>query len=289
MPEPTITLDGADGVSVTLHESATRAVSRVTGLMGIGDLRESRRVRPQAHGAIDETRYEDGRLIVIEGATWSQVSHAEAYAEFRLISAAMLETLDVGPALLKWTEGGTGIELQRLVRLAAGLDPPIEGGAALLQYQAQFFAEDPRAYSQDENTATGEALTSASGGMTFPVVMPITFTPSDSGEVVVVNAGNRPTPPVFRIYGACLDPQLLLVGTTSRIALTGYISAGDYLEIDVARRTLKMNGVVSALNYLDAANTSWFEIPKGTSTIQLLSGSFDAVARCDAVTRSAYA
>jgi hypothetical protein len=42
------------------------------------------------------------------------------------------------------------------------------------------------------------------------------------------------------------------------------------------------------LNFLDAANTTWFELPKGTSTVQLLAGSFDTSARVSVLYRAAY-
>jgi phage-related protein len=47
---------------------------------------------------------------------------------------------------------------------------------------------------------------------------------------------------VFRVYGMAVNPQILLTGTDYRIALTGTISAGDYLEIDVQNRSITVNG-----------------------------------------------
>jgi hypothetical protein len=40
------------------------------------------------------------------------------------------------------------------------------------------------------------------------------------------------------------------------------------------------------LNFLDAANTTWFELPKGTSTVQMLAGSFDTSARVSVLYRA---
>jgi hypothetical protein len=48
--------------------------------------------------------------------------------------------------------------------------------------------------------------------------LPIRFNVSTAGTAAVNNLGNRPTPPVFRVYGMCVNPQILLTGTTSRIA-----------------------------------------------------------------------
>jgi hypothetical protein len=282
-----ITLDDAAGTPVALHRTANRHLYRAAGLLGVSPVRQVVRSRPSRHGSLNDSRYTEGRLIVLDGRALSTSSFAEATSEFRMIASAALETLDEGASLLKWTEDG-GLALQALVKLHGELDPPVEVGPNILAYQAQFLAEDPRAYSQTLSTSTGGTLSAAPGGWAWPETPPIVFSISAGGTTAVNNQGNRPTPPVFRVYGACVNPQILLLGTTSRIALTGTVSAGNYLEIDVQNRSITLNGTSPALNFLDAANTTWFDLPKGTSTIQLLAPTFDTVARCDVLYRSAY-
>jgi len=283
-----ITLNDADGNAVTLHDEASgkRGIERALGFAGIGAIRDSRRVRPQGHGGLDESKFEDGRLMVIEGAVWSPLGQDDAWAEWDAIIAPMMETLDEGPALIKWTRSD-GVALQRLVRLASEVDPPIEEGAAMLRYQAQFYAEDPRAYSQTLTTATGSTITGGSGAV-MPEPFPIVFGAVVSGEAVVNNTGTRPTPSVLRVYGYAASASILLIDTTGKIALTGAVAPGEYLEIDTQERTLNLNGTSPAQNLLDSANTTWFELPKGTSTIRLTAGSNDATARVDCLYRPAY-
>lgn len=287
-----ITLDDADGNAVTLHsETGTRQIRHAGGFTGIGSPRESRRVRPSSHGAVDETRYEDGRLMVVEGAVWSQTSQTAAWTEWDAITTPMVQTLDVGPALIKWTRTG-GLALQRLVKVAGEVDPPIEDGAAMLQYQAQFFAEDPRAFSQTLTTSTGAVLSTGAGGMTMPFTFPFTFSTSGGGAASVTNAGNRPTPGVFRIYGSCTNPRIALSGTSGVITLVGTVAAGDYLEVGTdahGARYVRLNGVTSRMNFLSGSATTWFDLPAGSSTVQMFASDFDASARCDVVLRSAYA
>lgn len=461
-----LTLDDSAGNAVTLHETSNRAVSKATGLVGVGALRASRRPRPQGHGGLDGTRFEDGRLVTVEGAVWSQVSQDAAFTELAAITKPMVQTLDVAPALLKWREGATAMvtnlvtnpstetntsgyeafgsflvgtstltretptvtppsgayalkvvtaatsdqgvrfnsvaltagqtyavrvrvqrdaggaaltirlasganELavavgaspsasefteyttvvtagltatyvlyvrtdtavattfrvdalsvvqaasattyfdgdtagcewtgtphastsvrnpgkQRLVRLASDVDPPLEEGAAMLRYQAQFYAEDPRAYSQQLATSASTGLVDAAGGLIFKEPFPWVFNPSSGAEARVRNSGSRPTPPVLRIYGYCTAPTIRLLTTGEEIVLTGEIANGDYLEIDVANHTVKLNGATSRRNLLNAAATTWWEIPTGTHTVQLLASNFDATARVDVISRSAY-
>jgi hypothetical protein len=282
-----ITLNDADGVPVALHRTDSRHVYNATGLIGVTPPRQIVRPRPSAHGFINDTRNTEGRLIVLEGRLLGEQSATDLFSEFYAVAGAMLETLDYGEALLKWTIDG-GPSMQAMVKLHGELEPPVEVGPNILAYQAQLLAQDPRAYDQSQSSSTGDPLSSAPGGWTFPRTMPIRFNVSDSGTASVENLGNRPTPPIFRVYGQAVNPQILLVGTDYRIALTGTISAGDYLEIDVQNRTLLMNGTTPALNFLDAAATTWFELPKGTSTVQMLAGTFDTSARVAVLYRAAY-
>lgn len=461
-----VTLADNTGADVTLHQDATngkRWLTLATGLRGIQTLRSSKRVRPQAHGGINETRYEDGRSITLTGEIMSTISIEDAFSEFGLVAAPMIQTLDTGPALLKWQEGsgvvnlvtnpsfkygttgwtttppfgvagatlvntaGSGVggfegqvdttatihegvaiplvgtflagvpytlsatlfgnaggesinfligdagagdfsfatetlvsgwvrysvtwtpssnrtsvfvniytavsavyrffvsgvmvtqstsaltyfdgdspdcewlgavgssssrsghALQRLVKLDGDLDPPFQEGQAVLTYQAQFFSEDPRAYSQTLQLITGTALSASGGGRTIPTPFNYTYSSSGGGTASFTNAGNRPTPPIFRIYGMCVNPVIAIVGGSLKLSFLGTIANGDYLEIDVAKRTVKLNGASNRLNFLDSANTTWFELPKGTSNLQLIAGTFDGTARLDVLGRSAFA
>jgi hypothetical protein len=218
-----ITLNDADGIPVDLHRTDSRHIYAATGLIGVTPPRQVVRPRPSAHGSINNTRNTEGRLIVLEGRLLGEQSATDMFTEFYTVAGAMLETLDYGEALLKWTIDG-GASMQAMVKLHGELEPPVEVGPNILAYQAQLFAQDP----------------------------------------------------------------ILLVGTDYRIALTGTISAGDYLEIDVQNRSITINGTTPALSFLDAANTTWFELPKGTSTVQMLAGTFDTSARVSVLYRAAY-
>jgi hypothetical protein len=187
-----------------------------------------------------------------------------------------------------------GLSLQRLVKLDGDLDPPLQDGAAVLSYQAQFVSEDPRAYSQTLQTVVSSALSTSGGGRVYPMTYNWLYSSSGGGTVSVTNAGNRPTPPIFRIYGTCVNPQIVLVGSGLRLSFIGMVQAGDYLEVDVAKRTVKYfaggTGVgVNRLNFYDATNSTWFELPKGISNLQMIAGSADLGAKMSVMFRSAYA
>lgn len=284
-----LTIEDAAGVQVPFMAPPTRKIRGAEGFLGVSAVRQSSRDRPNAHGAINESRWTGPGLYVIDGLIVG-TDPADCASEFRDLSGVLLQTLDDGPAVMRWTEAGTGgLQLQATVSLFGSLQPPVQLGAALVAYQAQMFAEDPRAYSQTLQTVDSTALSASGGGMVFPEVLPITFGQSGGGTSTVVNGGNRPTPPVFRIYGNAVNPSIVNLTTGRRIVLNGTVNAGDFLELDVLERTITLNGTTNRANFLDAANTEWFELGRGTTNLQLIAGAFDGSALLRTYFRDAYA
>jgi hypothetical protein len=282
-----LTLADNTGTDVVFHETSKRGLKKATGLVGITGVRSTVRPRPQGHGSINPSRWTDGKLIALEGETFSNVSVADALAEFRIISAAMVQSLE-GGAVMKWTEGSSGLALQATVKLAGDCEPVLQEAAAMVAWAAQFQAEDARAFAQAQQLVSSTPFGASSGGLVFPDPWPWLFTGAAGGASTCVNAGNDATPAIFRIYGGCVAPRVQLGSTGQAITLTGTVAAGDFLEVDVSRRSVLLNGLYNRRNFIDSANTSWFELPKGTSSVRLLSASFDASARLDVIFRSAY-
>lgn len=279
------------GADVNLMPNDKVLVTDVEGLWGIASPRQVKRPRPTGHGALNDTKWLDGRLISV---AWdiAGTDQGDTATQFRTITAPMLDTLETGEANLKWTEATSGLALQRSVKLDSDITPHVSAGDdRRLVFQAQFFAEDPRAYSQTLNSQTSATLSAASGGLVFPAPFPWLFTPSAGGSVSVTNAGNRKTPPTIRIYGYAINPSVQIVGssTTSIVTISGTIASGDYVEVDVLTRTAKINGTTVQNNLIDSAATKWFELPRGTSTVQMTSGTFDANAKVTVSWRDAYA
>ena len=224
-----VTLDNAKGEPVTLHEDSAaskRQLIDAKGLVGVGPLRSSKRVRPQAHGSINETQFEEGRTIQLTGEVMSRVSIENALEEFRKISQVLLESLDgENPPLLKWTEAAAGLNLQMAVRLDSEIEPTLQEAAAFLQYPVSLFAEDPRAYSQTLTEATGASVTL---GVSEPEWLKSTRNEIsdafgiavDSGHIYWVNGGNiaRAT-----LAGGTVEPEWLkaaTIGTATDLAIS---------------------------------------------------------------------
>jgi hypothetical protein len=213
-----------DDETTTLHETATRAVARAEGFVGIAPVRQSSRPKPQRHGSINRSRWVGERVYTVDGECWGDTP-GDAEDEYGDIAAALFATLDPGtPGRLEWQLANGGLELQAEVKLGTATPPPLAGGAPFLQYQASLLAEDPRAYSQTETTAPGSPLSGIGGGKIYPYTYPREYNPVAGGNANLVVAGQAPTPPVLRVYGYCTSPQIVLESTGETIALTGVTS-----------------------------------------------------------------
>lgn len=284
-----LSLQNSAGVDVPILLRPKRRITGASGLIGIPSIRKVVRARPNRHGAIDESKYAAERGPSITGLIIAS-TEAEVWDEYDALCGVFWQAI-TEPRLLKWTRQGSGLALQAAVKLAGEpMEAPLEAtNGVRLPYQVQFLAEDPRVYSQALTTQSSTALTAAAGGKTYPRTYPRTFTPSGGGEVTVSNAGKVETPPVFRIYGTCTDPQILNTVTGERIVIEGTVTAPDYLELDVFGRSVRLNGTSNRYNLLDAELTDWFELDPGSTPLRLLASSFDASARLDVLYRAAYA
>jgi hypothetical protein len=476
-----VTLDDNTGTPVALHTdtpTSQAVLVSATGLVGIGPLRSSKRVRPSAHGGIDETRFEEGRGPAFVGEVMSTTNIEDCLAVFRALTRPMLETLDNGPALLKWTEGAggtnpvynpsfvhdgngattaagwitsasyflntgatlkvfvipkyasasqifglgsycqfttagtlvnegmstsevipviknvpitiyfsvydevsqefqvmlgsstvgqtsakftqtaaagwarhsvtltptetglarfalrstgaakvmsliftavsdeepyfdgdspgaewegvpgnavssSGKNLQMLVRLDSDCEPVLSGGAAHLNYQASFYAEDPCAYSQTLTSVSSSSLATSGGGLIFPAPWPWLFNTTGRGSVTIAQEGNRPSPLVFRVHGEVVNPRITRLSDGASLTLKGSVAGGDYLGVDTAARTVLLNGATNLLNFIDATNTNWaaFAAPPSpfTETYTLNADGNNGEAFLECLYRSAYA
>ena len=283
-----VTLEDRNGVAVPLHRTATRALAKADGLVGLPGVRAVVRDRPNGHGSLNRTKRLTDRLVELEGEIWGSSQQA-AFAEFDVVGGALLDALDE-PRLLRYRRGGDGLELQTLVQLASDVKAPLKGGGRFLKYQVQLRASDPRAYAQSVTTAQSATMGEDGGGLVFPVTWPATFLPGSSGQAVFSNQGSAATPPVFRLYGRLVNPTVRLLPDGPEVVLFGEVAAGDFLELDVANRTIRLNGNPSAnrLGMRDFAQTTWFELPRGSGTVRLLADDADPGAYLEMDYRHAY-
>ena len=279
----TITLEDPDGVEVTLEADGYRHLHRAEGLQGI-TVRRSVTPLPGRHGSRNRTRLRDDRVMIFAGEFTGEDSD-RAWLEYHAVSRALAGAVDTD-RLLRWT-AGDDLALQALVR-CDDVQAPIQRGATRIASLYALRASDPRAYSQTETTVAGGALSSSGGGgLTFPFTFPFTFDPTSGGVVGITNAGTVETPPLIDLTGYLLDP-IVRLDDGREMVLEGEIGAGQTVTIDVANRTVTHGSGGNAIDLVNFAASTWFDLPVGTHTVTLIAGNFDASAAIEIRYRAAY-
>ena len=271
-----ITFTPAGGSPITLHSVAigsTKVVTRAEGLQGAPPIREVKALKGQQHGAYNRSKWLDSRTITLEGEVIAS-SIESSFDAFDSIATAFASSIST-PGTLKWTRDAAGQALQVSCQLGSLAPLVMTDNGNLLQYQVTLVANDPRVYDQATTTATGSAF-------------------SSSSTASFNNTGSITTPPIIRVYAGITNPVVKLNGTGTGLTFVGAVAA-DYMEIDVANRTIKtgtgggtgLTGTTNVLSSLNAGVSDWFELPTGSGTV-VLTGSSTGSPRVDLVYTPAF-
>lgn len=274
-----IDLEDREGVRVDLQLDGYRHLTVLDGLLGF-EVRVSKRARPAGHGIIPLSRFDDEHPLIAT-AEFIGDTLDRAWQEYRAVTAALTGAKNTD-RLLRYGIGG--LELQRLVRCER-MTPAIQVDSTKVASAFTLSSPDPRAYSQTETQTSDNTLSSGGGGFVYPYTYPYTYEPLAGGSVAAVNNGNADAPAVITLGGYLLDPIVRLGART--IVFDGELQAGDQLIIDLGEREVTLNGSPD-VSLLDFAQTTWFELPPGSNTIELLAGDFDANASITVALRDAY-
>lgn len=247
---------------------------------------------PQTDGAILGTSRRGGLYPILRGQIVAATPAGRRVLEDDIEEA--LESIRDADGTLKFTPYGQA-ERQATVRLFE--DAPIASsqGVRGREFQIMLVSSDPLIYSSTLQTATTSALIASPGGA-FDLdswSFPFSFGDYSSGGLVTVtNGGRAETFPTIKIYGQIAGPAIRNVTTGKRLSLAGLtLAAGDYVEIDMRRRTIRLNGSaeLSQLSKIDRANSAFWGLPKGANQLQLTGSNFNGTARAEIFWRDAWA
>ena len=289
------------GAQYTLTTPAGSLVFNPTSFSGDGyfldydgmqfgsDVRSARVSRPQSHGSYQDSGFEDGAIGVIKGVIIASTLASRATLEQNLLKCVRSTLGSEGTGTLSWSEPGSGEARQlRGLQLAERVQLVGTGGSSMA-FQIMLQGERSTAELAAETSTDSSSLsTDGAGGITFPLTFPIVFTPSSGGTLVVTNTGTATEYPILRLYGSISTATILNQTSGGQLAFTGSIADGDYLEIDLFERSILLNGVTNRANLLDVANSEWFGLATGASTLRVTCGSFGVNAKLRALTHSAF-
>jgi hypothetical protein len=140
------------------------------------------------------------------------------------------------------------------------------------EIQCEFVASDPNIYDfvlQSQTTGLGVS----SGGLGFPFGFPFGFGTSVPGQILTNNLGNRRSYPTIYLFAGSSG----LSGITVTNQLTGeswstslVMNANDSLAVDMAARTVVLNGNQNRAATVNRPPSSWFGIDPVTAGATLL-------------------
>lgn len=223
---------------------------------------------PATTGTVTQNAYADGgwlgeaffqpkplrliQQITASGRAQMNAAISQFNAAIPVRSVAPLAMLDAG--VLRY----------RMVRM--------EGAPALPKHTGLFAMADVqlvdpfgRMLSGDGSTAftytASTGLPSTTGGLTVPFTLAATIPATvTSGSVTVTNQGNT-TPPVKIIIAGPVTNPVIRTTTGGLMTFTIALSAGQTLEVDLDKKTVKINGTVNRRNTLAG---SWIVPAAGT-------------------------
>ncbi|MET0426288.1 MAG: hypothetical protein ABW046_20635 [Actinoplanes sp.] len=175
---------------------------------------------------------------------------------------------------LVYTPSGMAERILYLRGDQLGADLPMASMiSGVVDVQLQWACPDGVEYSSATTQTTVMMQTPiTTGGRTYPLTYPRTYpAQTGTGVAVVTNAGTVPSAPVIRAFGPCVGPAITNETTGQVLAMAGYsLSSTDYVEIDMAAKTVQLRGVPGAdANRRSRATTAqWWSLAPGDNTIR---------------------
>lgn len=130
-------------------------------------------------------------------------------------------------------------------------------GGYMSEFLLQLTAPDPLFYSTDGGDVQTAIVnrTLDNGGYVTPYVLPVVW---DQGgaPTIVTNNGNAIVYPVITIHNTAHDPVITNQATGEQFAMSINTVDGDELAIDMANRTVKLNGS-DVIGNMGAGSTWW--------------------------------
>jgi len=239
-------------------------ITKVKGLDS-ADLRTTERDHEGVDGGFIDAYYEKMRVIVLEGQLYcNDYLLVESYLDslksnwgpVRLPIPFYFKKPGVSERLILVKPLGVKYDVDELRRL----------GCCAVQFMAQ--AEDPRVYTSDGIVEAAIPQGAASvTGFGFPLGFPFGFgAPVTPATFNAANLGNRSTPAVIKIPGPVTNPRIYNDTVSKGLEFTIDLASGEFLEIDLYYKTVKLNGTVSRRSAL--INPTWFLLEPGDNFLR---------------------
>lgn len=266
-------LEATGLASLDLHAGCTVDVDGIALSqldLGFPAIRAVTYPRADGDGEDDETAYHGARVVSV------------ALTMFRGGSAAavMVDRLRAfcGPKMrprLVYRLNGQD-ERQATLRVTQQSAPVGLPRKSLIDVQAQWSCPTGKLFSTAQQLANINPAGAAEPGRAYDLVFDRTYPSLASGGQTVTVDGNLETDPLIRIFGPCTNPKIENQTTGRKLEFTAnggiVLAVGDYLEVDVRNRTVRLNGLADVgsnlYGRLDFAVSKWWALVPGVNLIR---------------------
>lgn len=257
-------------------------IKGVTGL-GAADIRTSSFLFSGRHGGLVTDQFFGFRNLAITGIIGNESSTALQHREDR---TAMLDALPIGTLIPVYITVFSG-ETYRIDCNVIDVKLEYKQRGQMSDFLIQLTAGDPYFYSTDggdEQSAIVARVTQ--GGYVTPYVLPVSWE-SGSSPTIVTNTGTVIAYPVITLSDEAANPSITNQATGEVFALDINMVDGDELVIDMANRTVALNGVSVIGN--KTADSTWWGLMVGDNGIVLDSDSSGDTVTAEIVWRNGVA
>lgn len=235
--------------------------------------RETIRDHEGMDGGFMDAEFEKGRELILSGTIYCNKDLVETYLDSLKANFApsttpiplyLLSDSSVPERLVYVKPRGIRYNWESLRRLG------------MTAAQFSMYAEDPRIYTSSKTTTVIAFGSQVYTGFGFNLGFSFGFggTSGTTDGSTVTNNGNRPTPAVLTILGPVTDPQVINDAVSKTLKFVTTLASGETLVIDLAARTVLLNGITNRRNTLQDPN--WFLLQPGDNFIRFRGASGSA-------------
>lgn len=235
-------------------------------------------------GGFVDAVFEKSRPIALEGVLYSDVSSIMGILD------GLKAEWAPGPATkqlyVKWPSLTERILNVKTIGVAFDIDTAMRIGTTPVQFTA--IAEDPRFYDSTQLIVNIPLGATVFTGFSFPFTFSFSFggTTTITDGKTITNYGNRDTGAILRIYGPSVNPSIISDTDSLQLDFNTTINSGEYLEIDLAAHSVRLNGIINRRNTLLAPN--WFLLSPGSTFIRYQAESGSTGSSVDVIYSSAW-
>jgi hypothetical protein len=244
-------------------------IQGVTGL-GVADIRTSSFLFSGRSGGVVTDQLLGFRIITINGIIGENDGTPQQHAADR---AALIAALPIGTTIPVYITNFAG-ETYRIDANVTDAKVEYRQRGVTSDFLIQLTASDPLFYSTDGGDIQTATITlqAQTGGYVTPYDLPVDWA-AGAAPSTVLNSGNATVFPVIELHDESHNPIITNETTGETFALDISTADGDVIVIDMANRTVTLNGSNIMGNRTD--DSTWWGLTPGDNSIVLTSATSD--------------